>query len=66
MLKDASRRQFAIDTATPMGKLVFPLTGAFAEFERTVTSAQLYSRVWELGATPNSVGEQFLIFPATL
>jgi len=27
MLKDASRRQFAIDTATPMGKLVFQLTG---------------------------------------
>ena len=36
MLKDASRRQFAIDTATPMGKLVFQLTGALAEFERTM------------------------------
>jgi DNA invertase Pin-like site-specific DNA recombinase len=31
-----SRRQFAIDTATPMGKLVFQLTGAFAEFEQTM------------------------------
>jgi DNA invertase Pin-like site-specific DNA recombinase len=26
----------AIDTTTPMGKLVFQLTGAFAEFERTM------------------------------
>jgi hypothetical protein len=29
--------QQAIDTTTPMGKLVFQLTGAFAEFERTMT-----------------------------
>ena len=28
--------QQAIDTNTPMGKLVFQLTGAFAEFERTM------------------------------
>src|SRR6516164_4972441 len=28
--------QRAIDTTTPMGKLVFQLTGAFAEFERTM------------------------------
>jgi DNA invertase Pin-like site-specific DNA recombinase len=28
--------QQAIDTSTPMGKLVFQLTGAFAEFERTM------------------------------
>ena len=28
--------QQAIDTTTPMGKLVFQLTGAFAEFERTI------------------------------
>jgi DNA invertase Pin-like site-specific DNA recombinase len=28
--------QQAIDTTTPMGKLVFHLTGAFAEFERTM------------------------------
>ena len=28
--------QQAIDTTTPMGKLVFELTGAFAEFERTM------------------------------
>src|SRR5262249_9010267 len=26
----------AIDTTTPMGKLVFQVTGAFAEFERTM------------------------------
>ena len=26
--------QQAIDTTTPMGKLVFQVTGAFAEFER--------------------------------
>src|SRR5262249_52310903 len=28
--------QQTIDTTTPMGKLVFQLTGAFAEFERTM------------------------------
>jgi DNA invertase Pin-like site-specific DNA recombinase len=28
--------QQAIDATTPMGKLVFQLTGAFAEFERTM------------------------------
>ena len=28
--------QQAIDTTTPMGKLVFQVTGAFAEFERTI------------------------------
>ena len=28
--------QQAIDTTTPMGRLVFQLTGAFAEFERTM------------------------------
>jgi DNA invertase Pin-like site-specific DNA recombinase len=28
--------QQAIDTTTPMGKLIFQLTGAFAEFERTM------------------------------
>ena len=28
--------QQGIDTSTPMGKLVFQLTGAFAEFERTI------------------------------
>jgi len=27
--------QQAIDTTTPMGKLVFQVTGAFAEFERS-------------------------------
>ena len=28
--------QQSIDTTTPMGKLVFQVTGAFAEFERTM------------------------------
>jgi DNA invertase Pin-like site-specific DNA recombinase len=28
--------QQAIDTTTPMGKLVFQVAGAFAEFERTM------------------------------
>ena len=28
--------QQAIDTTTPMGKLVFQVTGAFAEFERSM------------------------------
>jgi DNA invertase Pin-like site-specific DNA recombinase len=33
---DLYLEQQAIDTTTPMGKLVFQLTGAFAEFERTM------------------------------
>jgi DNA invertase Pin-like site-specific DNA recombinase len=32
--RPAVQQQQAIDTTTPMGKLVFQLTGAFAEFER--------------------------------
>jgi len=32
----AQQRAPRIDTTTPMGKLVFQLTGAFAEFERTM------------------------------
>ena len=35
-LEDLYLDQQAIDTTTPMGKLVFQLTGAFAEFERTM------------------------------
>jgi DNA invertase Pin-like site-specific DNA recombinase len=31
----------AIDTTTPIGKLVFQLTGAFAEFERTMTRQRI-------------------------
>jgi Resolvase, N terminal domain len=33
--------QQAIDTTTPMGKLVFQLTGAFAEFERTMVRQRI-------------------------
>jgi len=33
---DLYLNQQAIDTTTPMGKLVFQVTGAFAEFERTM------------------------------
>jgi Resolvase, N terminal domain len=33
--------QQSIDTTTPMGKLVFQVTGAFAEFERTMISTTL-------------------------
>ena len=36
--------QQAIDTTTPMGKLVFQVTGAFAEFERTHDSPTHQSR----------------------
>jgi DNA invertase Pin-like site-specific DNA recombinase len=36
MLQVLAQAQQAIDTTTPMGKLVFQLTGAFAEFERTM------------------------------
>ena len=33
--------QQAIDTTTPMGKLVFQVTGAFAEFERTMNRQRI-------------------------
>jgi DNA invertase Pin-like site-specific DNA recombinase len=36
--------QQAIDTTTPMGKLVFQVTGAFAEFERSYDSPASQSR----------------------
>ena len=36
--------QQAIDTTTPMGKLVFQLTGAFAEFERTMIRQRIKIR----------------------
>ena len=34
-------RSAGIDTTTPMGKLVFQITGAFAEFERTMIRQQI-------------------------
>jgi DNA invertase Pin-like site-specific DNA recombinase len=36
MSASARLDQQAIDTTTPMGKLVFQVTGAFAEFERSM------------------------------
>src|SRR5258708_16010862 len=33
--------QQAIDTTTPMGKLVFQITGAFAEFERSMIQQRI-------------------------
>lgn len=35
--------QQAIDTTTPMGKLVFQITGAFAEFERSMIRTRVYA-----------------------
>jgi DNA invertase Pin-like site-specific DNA recombinase len=35
--------QQSIDTTTPMGKLVFQVTGAFAEFERTMIRQRVKS-----------------------
>jgi hypothetical protein len=40
--------QQAIDTTTPMGKLVFQLTGAFAEFERTMIRQRIKAKVRRL------------------
>lgn len=36
--------QQSIDTTTPMGKLVFQLTGAFAEFERSMIRQRVSAR----------------------
>jgi DNA invertase Pin-like site-specific DNA recombinase len=35
--------QQAIDTTTPMGKLLFQITGAFAEFERTMIRQRIHA-----------------------
>jgi DNA invertase Pin-like site-specific DNA recombinase len=35
--------QQAIDTTTPMGKLMFHVTGAFAEFERSMTQQRIHA-----------------------
>jgi DNA invertase Pin-like site-specific DNA recombinase len=35
--------QQAIDTTTPMGKLVFQVTGAFAEFERSMIQQRIHA-----------------------
>jgi len=44
--------QQAIDTTPPMGKLVFQLTGAFAEFERTMIRPGAASGVACFGLPP--------------
>jgi DNA invertase Pin-like site-specific DNA recombinase len=35
--------QQSIDTTTPMGKLVFSVTGAFAEFERSMIQQRVHA-----------------------
>jgi DNA invertase Pin-like site-specific DNA recombinase len=37
--------QQSIDTTTPMGKLVFSITGAFAEFERSMIQQRIYAGI---------------------
>ena len=43
--------QQAIDTTTPMGKLLFQITGAFAEFERTMIRQQIHAGLSTVEAT---------------
>jgi DNA invertase Pin-like site-specific DNA recombinase len=40
---DLYLEQQAIDTTTPMGKLLFQITGAFAEFERTMIRQRIHA-----------------------
>jgi DNA invertase Pin-like site-specific DNA recombinase len=40
---DLYLEQQAIDTTTPMGKLLFQITGAFAEFERSMNSQRIHA-----------------------
>jgi Resolvase, N terminal domain len=52
--------QQAIDMTTPMGKLVFQLTGAFAEFERTMIRLRIKAglkRAVAPGPIPGNLGE---------
>jgi DNA invertase Pin-like site-specific DNA recombinase len=35
--------QQAIDTTTPTGKLMFQVTGAFAEFERSIIQSRIHA-----------------------
>ena len=36
-----------IDTTTPSGKLLFHITGAFAEFERSIIQQRVYAGLYE-------------------
>jgi DNA invertase Pin-like site-specific DNA recombinase len=43
--------QQSIDTTTPMGKLLFQVTGAFAEFERTMIRQRIHAGLRTIKAT---------------
>jgi DNA invertase Pin-like site-specific DNA recombinase len=43
--------QQSIDTTTPMGKLLFQITGAFAEFERTMIRQRIHAGLRTIKAT---------------
>jgi DNA invertase Pin-like site-specific DNA recombinase len=49
--------QQSIDTTTPMGKLVFQVTGAFAEFERTMIKQRINAGLRTIQATIAAEGK---------
>jgi DNA invertase Pin-like site-specific DNA recombinase len=48
--------QQSIDTTTPMGKLVFQVTGAFAEFERSIIRQRIKAGLKRAMAEGTRVG----------
>jgi DNA invertase Pin-like site-specific DNA recombinase len=43
--------QQSLDTTTPMGRLLFHITGAFAEFERTMIRQRIHAGLKSVKAT---------------
>jgi DNA invertase Pin-like site-specific DNA recombinase len=54
---DLYLEQQAIDTTTPMGKLLFQITGAFAEFERTMIKQRITAGLKTVKATIAAKGK---------
>jgi DNA invertase Pin-like site-specific DNA recombinase len=54
---DLYLEQQAIDTTTPMGKLLFQITGAFAEFERSMIRQRIHAGLKTVKATITAKGK---------
>ena len=55
-LNDLYLDQQAIDTTTPMSKLMFQVTGAFAEFERSLIKQGIHAGCREQGPMARRLG----------
>lgn len=58
--------QQAIDTTTPAGKLMFQVTGAFAEFERSMIQARIHAGLKRAVANGKTLGRPMIDDPETV